>query len=102
MFLRCIHVFSWLPKSIPFFFTAIHMVFQCTNMINILQLNILDEHLDFIPFYTIVKNSALFTGRTCAEAFLGPLHTPWDGCILKKAQETTSAEKEIEDLLLGM
>lgn len=81
MFLRCIHVFSWLPKSIPFFFTAIHMVFQCTNMINILQLNILDEHLDFIPFYTIVKNSALFTGRTCAEAFLGPLHTPWDGCI---------------------
>lgn len=75
------------------------MVFQCTNMINILQPNILDGHLDFISFCTVVKNTALFTGRACAKAVLGPLHTPCDGCIKKKKdQETASAKKKIEKL----
>lgn len=43
------------PAKIHSFFTAINMVFHCMNMMNILQLSILDGHLDCIPFYAIVE-----------------------------------------------
>lgn len=58
-----------LPKS--FFFPAVCMVFRCMNMVSILQLNIPNGHLDYILFYAIVKNTALFSGRTCAKVSLG-------------------------------
>lgn len=45
------------------------MLFNFMNMTDILQLNIHFRHFDYIPFYAIVENTALFYGRTCAKVF---------------------------------
>lgn len=69
------------------------------NMTDILQLNIHFRHFDYIPFYAIVENTALFCGRTCAKVFSSLCFLGW--LCQKKSERVWEGCGEMEPLCVA-